>query len=88
MDDNKTYKTHFKNLDEMSKSVGKELGISNWIEITQDKINDLFAKITEDEQWIHIDKEKSKNIPLQNYSSTWFYDIIARIAFFIRHFSY
>jgi acyl dehydratase len=59
MDDNKTYKTHFKNLDEMSKSVGKELGVSNWIEITQDKIN-VFAKITEDEQWIHIDKEKSK----------------------------
>ena len=43
MDDNKTYKTHFKNLDEMSKSVGKELGVSNWIEITQDKIN-VFAK--------------------------------------------
>ena len=59
MDDNKTYKTHFKNLEEMSKSVGKGLGVSNWIEITQDKIN-VFAKITEDEQWIHIDKEKSK----------------------------
>ena len=58
MENKEAYKTHFKNLEEMGKSVGKELGISNWIEISQEKIN-LFAKITEDEQWIHIDKEKS-----------------------------
>ena len=60
MENKEAYKTHFKNLEEMGKSVGKELGISNWIEISQEKIN-LFAKITEDEQWIHIDKEKSDN---------------------------
>jgi acyl dehydratase len=59
MKNKEMYKTHFENLEEMSKNVGKELGVSNWIEISQDKI-DLFAKITEDEQWIHIDKEKSK----------------------------
>ena len=46
-------------LDELNKLVGKELGISKWIEVTQDNIN-VFAKITEDEQWIHIDKEKSE----------------------------
>ena len=43
----------------MKKNVGKELGISNWIEISQDKIKQ-FAEITQDEQWIHLDKEKSK----------------------------
>jgi len=59
MENKEAYKTHFKNLEEMSKSVGKELGVSNWIEISQEKIN-LFAKVTEDEQWIHIDKDKSK----------------------------
>ena len=59
MENKEAYKTHFKNLEEMSKSVGKELGVSNWIEISQEKIN-LFAEITEDEQWIHIDKEKSE----------------------------
>ena len=59
MENKEAYKTHFKNLEEMSKSVGKELGVSNWIEISQEKI-DLFAKVTEDEQWIHIDKDKSK----------------------------
>jgi len=52
------YSTHFKNLEEMGENVGKELGISNWIKITQEKIN-LFAKITQDEQWIHLDSEKS-----------------------------
>ena len=43
----------------MKKNVGKELGISNWIEISQEKIKQ-FAEITQDEQWIHLDKEKSK----------------------------
>ena len=57
MEKKEAYKTHIKNLDEMGKCVGKELGISDWIEITQDKIS-VFAKITEDEQWIHLDAEK------------------------------
>ena len=61
MDNNNAYCTKVKNLDELNKLVGKELGISKWIEVTQDNIN-VFAKITEDEQWIHIDKEKSKSI--------------------------
>ncbi len=39
MENKQAYKTHFKNLEEMGKSVGKELGISNWIEISQEKIN-------------------------------------------------
>ena len=44
MENKEAYKTHFKNLEEMGKSVGKELGISNWIEISQEKIN-LSAKL-------------------------------------------
>jgi hypothetical protein len=39
MENKEAYKTHFKNLEEMSKSVGKELGVSNWIEISQEKID-------------------------------------------------
>jgi acyl dehydratase len=34
--------------------VGEELGISEWLEITQDRI-DRFADATEDRQWIHVD---------------------------------
>ena len=53
------YKTKFENLCEMKNHLGKELGISKWIEITQEKIK-KFAQISEDEQWIHLDIEKSK----------------------------
>lgn len=38
--------------------VGTELGVSDWIEITQDRI-DSFAESTEDRQWIHVDPERA-----------------------------
>jgi len=46
----------------MSESVGKELGVSDWLEIDQERIDD-FAKCTLDYQWIHIDKEKAAKGP-------------------------
>ncbi|MDU1892220.1 MAG: MaoC family dehydratase [Dysgonomonas sp.] len=39
--------------------VGKELGTSDYLKITQDRIN-LFADATLDHQWIHVDPEKAK----------------------------
>ena len=39
--------------------VGKDLGKSDWIEITQEKVN-LFADATGDHQWIHVDPERAK----------------------------
>jgi acyl dehydratase len=42
--------------------VGQEVGVSEWLEIAQERI-DLFAKATEDFQWIHIDKERAKQSP-------------------------
>jgi acyl dehydratase len=42
--------------------VGQEVGVSEWLEIAQERI-DLFAKATEDFQWIHIDKERAKLSP-------------------------
>lgn len=53
------YATHFAKLADLEAHIGKELGISKWIDITQEKIN-TFATLTEDEQWIHIDREQSK----------------------------
>lgn len=38
----------------LSALVGEELGVSDWFEITQDRI-DAFADATEDHQWIHVD---------------------------------
>ena len=49
----------FENLDEMAKEVGKEIGVSEWVEIDQDRIN-LFADATGDHQWIHLDAERTQ----------------------------
>ncbi|MES1991025.1 MAG: MaoC family dehydratase [Pseudomonadota bacterium] len=38
---------------------GKEIGVSEWVEIDQDRIN-KFADATGDHQWIHIDPERTK----------------------------
>jgi acyl dehydratase len=38
---------------------GQEIGISDWVEITQERIN-KFADATGDHQWIHVDVERAK----------------------------
>ena len=38
--------------------VGTELGVSDWLEITQDRVN-RFADATGDHQWIHVDIERA-----------------------------
>jgi acyl dehydratase len=45
-------------LAELPSYKGKELGTSDWIEVTQDRV-DLFADATEDHQWIHVDVERA-----------------------------
>ncbi|MFE6155098.1 MaoC family dehydratase [Streptomyces sp. NPDC057889] len=45
-------------LDELKSLAGAELGTSDWIDITQDRING-FADSTEDHQWIHTDPERA-----------------------------
>jgi len=42
--------------------VGEECGVSPWVEITQERI-DQFAEATGDFQWIHVDREKARNSP-------------------------
>lgn len=49
----------FNGFDEIRSAVGTEVGASDWIEITQDRI-DKFAEATCDEQWIHVDQERAK----------------------------
>ena len=41
--------------------IGKEVGVSDWVEITQDRVN-AFADVTEDHQFIHVDVEKAKEL--------------------------
>ena len=49
-------------IDELKSRIGEELGVSEWHEVTQDKI-DAFAEVTGDDQWIHIDPERAKETP-------------------------
>jgi acyl dehydratase len=42
--------------------VGQEVGVSPWVEIAQERI-DQFAEATGDFQWIHVDREKAKSSP-------------------------
>jgi acyl dehydratase len=39
--------------------VGRELGVSNWVTVDQERI-DQFAACTGDRQWIHVDVERAK----------------------------
>ena len=43
---------------EFEKLVGQELGISEYLTVTQDQIN-KFADATLDHQWIHVDEERA-----------------------------
>lgn len=49
--------TVFKTPTDLKTAVGTHLGYSQWLEITQERIN-LFADATGDHQWIHVDRER------------------------------
>jgi acyl dehydratase len=49
-------------LDEVKAHIGRELGVSDWHEVTQQKI-DEFARVTGDHQWIHVDVERARESP-------------------------
>ncbi|GAA0914547.1 MaoC family dehydratase [Streptomyces sp. DSM 41524] len=49
-------------LDELKKLADADLGTSEWIEVTQDRI-DTFADATGDHQWIHTDPERAAQGP-------------------------
>lgn len=46
-------------LDELKQLTGQEIGVSDWQEMTQERINQ-FAGATGDHQWIHIDATRAK----------------------------
>lgn len=49
-----------KNYERLQSMQGDEIGVSEWVLIDQPKIDD-FAKVTQDNQFIHIDPERTKN---------------------------
>jgi acyl dehydratase len=54
--------TVFSSAQEVLEAVGKDLGATDWIELTQERIN-KFADATDDHQWIHVDPERAKTGP-------------------------
>jgi len=54
--------TVFNSPDEILAAVGKPLGESDWLTITQERINQ-FADATDDHQWIHVDPVRAKAGP-------------------------
>jgi acyl dehydratase len=49
-------------LRELEQRVGEEVGVSPWVEVTQERI-DTFAKAIDDFQWIHVDRARAKASP-------------------------
>lgn len=49
-------------LRELESRIGQEVGISPWVEVSQERI-DLFARAIDDPQWIHVDVERAKQSP-------------------------
>jgi len=50
--------TQIENVAALASAAGKEAGVSDWLEVSQERI-DQFAEATEDRQWIHIDPERA-----------------------------
>ncbi|HET6153228.1 MAG TPA: MaoC family dehydratase [Marmoricola sp.] len=52
----------FKGIAGLAAAAGTDLGVSEWLEIDQDRI-DRFADATGDHQWIHVDPERAAEGP-------------------------
>lgn len=49
----------FAELNEIRSAADSEIGVSDWIGATPDRI-DLFAEATYDKQWIHVDEDEER----------------------------
>jgi acyl dehydratase len=52
----------FNDLSEFATAQGSQVGPTEWMEISQDRVN-LFADATDDHQWIHVDPQKAASGP-------------------------
>ena len=56
-------RTHITAPTELLDLVGRPLGASTWLDITQDRVN-MFAEATGDRQWIHVDPVRAAEHPV------------------------
>lgn len=66
---------------ELLDRVGQRLGTSPWLTITQDDV-DGFARVTRDEQWIHVDQDRSAAGPFGTTIVHGFF-VLSLTAYFI-----
>jgi acyl dehydratase len=48
----------YQNVEELKALVGSQIGVSNWVTVDQNRI-DQFATVTGDDQWIHVDPKRA-----------------------------
>ena len=60
--------------DTIESVVGQEIGVSDWFEITQENVN-MFADVTKDHQFIHIDPERAAQTPFGGTVAHGFYTL-------------
>ena len=53
---------HIPKLQDLQTLVGQEIGVSDWITVSQQRIHQ-FAEATGDHQWIHVDPERAAQGP-------------------------
>jgi acyl dehydratase len=53
---------HYSSVDELRKAVDTVIGVSDWLEVSQARI-DQFAEASGDHQWIHTDPERAASGP-------------------------
>jgi acyl dehydratase len=81
--------TQVESIAALASYAGKEVGISDWLEVSQERINQ-FAEATEDRQWIHIDPERAaRDSPYQTTIAHGFLTLsllsaLARLAIAVR----
>ena len=64
--DNQKLKTELNNIQDLEKYVGKEIGITDWFQITQDDINSFMAEHKLQGDWISAAKHKEIWTTLEN----------------------
>ena len=79
----------FKDLDELEAAVGETIGPTEWMPITQQRV-DLFAEATGDHQWIHVDRERASRSRFgttiaHGYLTLALLPVLASQLFFIEH---
>ncbi|MEY2622351.1 MAG: hypothetical protein RIT26_2171 [Pseudomonadota bacterium] len=71
----------FNTLQELAALAGQELATSDWIEISQERINQ-FARATGDHQWIHVDPERAQAGPFGSTIAHGFLTLSLMPSFF------